>query len=76
MLFYENVSIYNNMADLLWKIRKIFTIMWVFEVVCVICAKSPFIYSLDVPIKMYTNSLVILNQQTVGMTNHVHCFQT
>ena len=25
---------------------------------------------------MFTNSLVVLNQQTLRRTNHVHCFQT
>ena len=50
--------------------------MWVFEVVCVICAKSPFLRSLNVPIKMFTNSLTVLNQQTLGTTDHTHYFQT
>ena len=50
--------------------------MWVFEGVWVICAKSLFPHSLDVPIKMLTNSLAVLNQQTLEMTNHIHCFQT
>ena len=45
--------------------------MWIFEGVWVICAKSPFQHSLDVPIKMFANSLAVLNQQI-----HVHCFQT
>ena len=63
--------------------------MWVFEVIGVICAKHPFLHSLNVLIKMFTNSLAVLNQQTLGMTslavlnqqtlgitNHTHCFQT
>ena len=50
-----------------------FCIMLVFED---ICAKPPFPHSLDVPIRMFANSLAILNQQTLGRTNHVHCFQT
>ena len=32
--------------------------------------------SLDLPIKVFTNSLTVLNQQTLGKTDHVHCFQT
>ena len=50
--------------------------MWVFEGVWVICAKSTFLHRLDVPIKMFDNSLAALNQQTLGRTDHVHCFQT
>ena len=50
--------------------------MWVFEGIWVICAKLPFLPSLDVPIKMFANSLAILNQQTLRRINHVHCFQT
>ena len=50
---------------------EISAIMSVFQGVWVICAKSPFVLSLDVPIKMFANSLAILNQQT-----RVHCFQT
>ena len=50
--------------------------MWVFEGAYVICAKSPFLHSLDVPIKMFANSLAVLNQQTLEMTDRVHCFQT
>ena len=53
---------------------KISTIMWVFEGVWVICAKATFLHSLDVQIKMFTNSLTVLNQQTLGRTDHVHCF--
>ena len=55
---------------------KMSTIMWVFEGVWVICAKPPFLRSLYVPIKMSANSLTVLNQQTLGKTDHVHCFQT
>ena len=55
---------------------KIFAIMWVFEGVWVICAKSIFLHSLDVPIKIFANSLAILKQQTLGTTDHVHWFQT
>ena len=50
--------------------------MWVFEGVYVICAKSLFLHSLDVPIKMFANSLAVINQKTLGTTDHVHCFQT
>ena len=50
--------------------------MWVFEGVWVICAKPPFLHSLDVPIKMFANNLAVLNQQTLRRINHVHCFQT
>ena len=46
-------------------------IMWVFEGVWLICAKFSFLHSLDVPIEMFANNLVALDQQT-----HVHCFQT
>ena len=51
-------------------------IIWVFEGVWVICAKPPFLHSLDVQIKMLANSLAVLNQQTLGKTDHVHCSQT
>ena len=44
--------------------------MWVFEGVCAICAKSLFLNSLDVPIKMFANSLAVLNQQTLGGVSH------
>ena len=37
--------------------------MWVFEGVCVICAKSPFLHSLDVPIKMFANSPAVLTNK-------------
>ena len=50
--------------------------MWVFEGVMVICAKPPSLHSPDVPIKMFANSLAVLNQQTLGRTDHVHCYQT
>ena len=50
--------------------------MWVFEGAWVICAKPPFLHSLDVPIKMFANNLAVLNQQTLRRINHVHCFQT
>ena len=41
------------------------------------CAPDPYILpSLDVPIKMFANSLAVLNQQTLGRTDHAHCFQT
>ena len=46
--------------------------LWVFQGVWVICAKPPFLNSLDVPIKMFANSLAILNQQTLGRIDHVH----
>ena len=41
----------------------------------VICEKLSFLHSLDVLIKMFTNSLAVLNQQKLGRTDHVHCFQ-
>ena len=54
--------------------------MWVFEGAWVTCAKPPFLYSLHVPIKMFANGLVFLNQQTlrraVRRAAHAHCFQT
>ena len=50
--------------------------MWVFEGVWVIRAKPTFLHSLDVPMKLFANSLAVLNQQTLGWTDHVHCFQT
>ena len=31
---------------------------------------------LIIPIKMFISSLMVLNQQTLGMTEYVHCFQT
>ena len=40
-----------------------------------ICAKPPFLHSLDVPIKMFTNSLAVLQQKTLGRTDRIHCFQ-
>ena len=46
-----------------------------FEGLLVICAKTPFLHSVDVLIKMFANSLTVLNQQTLGRTDHVHCFQ-
>ena len=63
------------MTDQFRKSVKISPIIWVFEGVWVICARSAFLHSVDVPIKMFTNSLAILNQQTPGTTNQVHCFQ-
>ena len=50
--------------------------MLVFEGVWVIIAKSSFLHSLDVPIKMFANSIAVSNQQILEKTNHVHCFQT
>ena len=50
--------------------------MWVFEGVWIICAKPSFLHSLDVPIKIFANSLAVLNQQTPRRIDHVHCFQT
>ena len=52
MFLYGNVWMHDNMADSLWKFVQISTIMWVFEVVCVIFAKPTFLHSLDIPIKM------------------------
>ena len=37
--------------------------MWVFEEVWLICAKPTFLHSLDVLIKMFPNSLAVLNQK-------------
>ena len=34
------------------------------------------VHGLDVLIKIIASSLTVLNQQTLGMTDHVHCFQT
>ena len=44
----------------------------------VICEKLSFLHGLDVLIKMFVNSLTVLNQhqQTLGRIDHVHCFQT
>ena len=50
--------------------------MWIFEGIWVICVKTPFLHSLVVPIKMFTNSLAILKQRTMRRTNYVHCFET
>ena len=46
-----------------------------FQGVWVIWAKSPFLHSLDVPMKMFAYSLAVLKQQTLGRTDHVHCLQ-
>ena len=48
--------------------------MWVFEGVWVICAKSPFPHSLDVPIKTFANSLDVLNQRTHIQTQLTESF--
>ena len=48
--------------------------MWVFEGIWLIWAKLPFLHSLDALVKMFANSLTVLNQETMGRTNHVHCF--
>ena len=61
MLMYEIVSMYDNTTDLLWKIMEISVIMSVFEDAWVNCAKPQFLHSLDVLIKMFANSLTILN---------------
>ena len=50
--------------------------MWVFEGVMVICAKPPLLHSPDVLIKMFANSIAVLNQQTMERTDNVHCYQT
>ena len=51
--------------------------MWVFEGVWVICAKPPFLHSLDGPLKMFQiNTFAVLKQQTLEKTDPVHCFQT
>ena len=54
---------------------KVSTITLIFEGVWVICVKPPFLHSLDVPIKMFTNSPAVLNQETQRLTDHVYCFQ-
>ena len=67
---------YGSMAICLEKL-KITTIMWVFEGVWVICAKPPFLHSLDGPLKMFQiNTFAVLKQQTLEKTDPVHCFQT
>ena len=38
-------------------------------------SRCPFLHSLDVLVKMFTNSLAVLNLQILGRTDHVHCFQ-
>ena len=43
---------------------KISAIMWVFDIVWVMYAKSLFLHGPDVLIKMFANSLTVLNQQT------------
>ena len=50
--------------------------MGVSESVRVICAKRSLLHSLHVPIKTFTNSLAVLNQQTLRRNYHVLCFQT
>ena len=50
--------------------------MLVFESVWVICENPSFLYSLNVPIKMFVNSVAVLTQKTLGSIDHVHCFQT
>ena len=62
-------------GGLVLKLVKISAIIWVFEGVWVICTKPSFLQSLDIPVKISYNSLVILNQQTLGRTDHIHCFQ-
>ena len=59
MLLYENILMDDSMADQLWKIVKIYAIMWVSEGIWVICAKPPFLHSLDVPINVFINSLTV-----------------
>ena len=49
--------------------------MWIFDDIWVMCVKPPFLHSLDVPIKMFTNSLAVLNQKTLRWTSRVLCFQ-
>ena len=60
MLMYEIVSMYDNTTDSLWKIMEI-SVMSVFEDAWVNYAKPQFLHSLDVLIKMFANSLTILN---------------
>ena len=38
--------------------------------------RCPFLHSLDVPVKVFANSLAVLNLQKLGRADHVHCFQT
>ena len=49
--------------------------LWVFQDVWVFCAKPQVLHSLDVLTKIFTNSLAVLNQQALGRTDYVHCFQ-
>ena len=42
----------------------------------VICEKLPFLRDLDVLIKMFGNSLAVLNVQTLGRNYYFQCFQT
>ena len=50
--------------------------MWTSEGVWAIYTKPTFLQSLDVPIKMFPNSLAALDQQILERTDYVHCFQT
>ena len=77
-MLYKNVSIYNSTADKLWK--KCENLLYYVgkrsdEGVWVICAKTSFLHSIDVLIKMFANSLAVLNQETLYRTDHVHWFQ-
>ena len=53
MFLNKNISMYDNKVDWLWTTVNISTIMWVFEDICVIYAKTPFLHSFDVLIKMF-----------------------
>ena len=64
------------MARQLRKFEKISAIIWVFEGVWIIYSKPTFLQSLVVLIKMFPNSLAVLNQQRPGMTYRAYCFQT
>ena len=37
--------------------------------------KPTFLHSFYVQIKMFRNTLALFNQQTMGRTDHAHCFQ-
>ena len=65
-----------ELAGLVVKSCENFCHVWVFEGIWVIRAKPPFLHTLDVPIKMFAHILAKLKQQTLGRTNHIHCFQT
>ena len=62
-------------CGLIVKIVNISAIVWVYESIWVICSNTPFQH-FDLVIKMFFNSLTVLNQQALKRTVHVHWFQT